>query len=315
MLAKLGEETWVDPLAVDIFSHLAPLSSRDERELKGRNRIAHDAIQDLRQQRLVLDDEIYELRVALFKNDLVDGPHVTAVITFHEKGSPPSSPPRGLWISTVTFEKGTHVSGDILKMSPEVLRKHAWVGERFFRLYDQFLFRSRAQSDSLEAGWVGRLKWARRYRFDPQVQGLENGVPLSQAELMRRNFRRFCEGQGIDLSQLELHGQTLSADLSELKEPADFVAVREKSGRKLRIAPYVDHNTLGKPVRLDVGKAFATADDRPEVGQANRIIVGRNPRSDHAMSVWFGIRYWDPACRERFAALNQVNPPIDRHHH
>lgn len=275
--------TWIDPFTKSFIADLQPLGGPLPETITV-------AIKDLARTTLNLKGESLHLKVAR----RVHKECPAFVVTFH---SPKKAGPLGVWIFSVREQPHLSVTYEYLKFSEEILNAHTGVADAAFKLVDFFSERVGASIDRLEAGWLGRYFWAqdRGFKFNPDITVYENNMAKSQAELLQNNFRRFCAFHSIGIADLRLWKNGLMTPIDDnlhvLKSPGDYLLVVHKNRQKVRVHPYVDHDTLGPAKFLEVGKAFAISDYRPYPGQENTILVGGIARSDRAMPPWFGIRH------------------------
>jgi hypothetical protein len=168
------------------------------------------------------------------------------------------------------------------------------VSGSFFRFTRDFYKRLGVSSETIEAGWSGRPIWAAYgYEFDEHTNFVENGVKVSQIELVRHNFLRFAAYHVLALDELYKdlgagRREELASDLSNLRKPSDFAIIKHKKGKMINVAPYVDVDTLESFTEKHIGMAFSLWDYRPRGDQEIIILQGEKSLSDIAMPTWIG---------------------------
>jgi hypothetical protein len=189
--------------------------------------------------------------------------------------------------------------GDLLKT--DLTRNLGGIFAPFFATYESLIAIHRVRKERILAGWSGRVLWATRglYEFDSDYSYNLNGRNVSTITLIRENFGRFLAHHEIAMDDLTYRGGPLLS-LAQIAKPADFLKIRHRAGKKVRVEAYVDCGELRTPHEYAVGMAFLLSDSRAQPNQANQISLRGRNYSDRSMPAWPGVRIHAASCSRAF---------------
>lgn len=275
LCARLIAQSWVDKKFTGAF--LKSLTPTEPQVFEDRFKLPVEILAAL-PSRLDFNFDIYTTGAKVVvvyeftSNNQVVG---TFVLSLEERGS--------LRVATSEF----------LKVAPAFRNKG--YGVNLMQNIPAFYKKLGVHYEKLEAGWEGRAYWpTMNFRFDTSSTFFEDGVELSQVELVRRNFIRFLDFHKIKREDLYVLRGTqrlpIDADYSQLREPIDFLNVKHSQGIKIMTQSYSDVDKLEPEGEMDVGLSFSLWDYRPRKGQEVEVFQGTKALSDIAMPTWIGIR-------------------------
>lgn len=287
----LVERSWVDDkFSTPFLRELAPLSdSRLKAEFGFEPRRVHQAARGFRHR----SPNCEPLAIEHFLAERLPAQQLVVLFVMKTRGEVAGF----LALSLEKKETAREAWSEYLKVDRDLAETRG-ISVSFLEFSSKFYSTLGVTTERLEAGWSGRPLWARAgYEFDPQALLWENGVPYPQVEVIRRNFERFLRFHGINSRELYLHKlegvpEPLSA-LTDLKTPADFLAVKHSAGPFVGVAPYIDVDTLGPAFMAHPGLAFSLWDYRPRPNQTTSIGQNGKPLSDIAMPTWIGMRNFE----------------------